>query len=135
MTTCKFETSSELDVQASPFNYYFVTATDFSGNEGDPGSLDTATGIRPLTPTLRLAVSAAPNPFNLATTITVPDAGPVWISVYDASGRLVDRLLSGSQTPAGTHRLLYQPEKVTVVYFVRVRTLADSQTARLVLLK
>ncbi len=43
-----------------------------------------------------------PNPFNPATTIrfTIPDEGRVDLTVYDVSGRLVKRLLSGT-FPAG----------------------------------
>ena len=33
------------DVSGDPYPFYYVTATDFSGNEGGAASLETVTGI------------------------------------------------------------------------------------------
>jgi hypothetical protein len=99
--------------------------------------LDTVTGATESTPGYTIAVYAAPNPFNPATTITysIPEDGPVWVSVYSVGGRVVDELVAGEQREAGIYRLRYRPELASGVYFVRVRTPAGSRTASLVLLK
>ena len=57
------------DVTGSPYAYCFVTAPDFSGNEGLParvlGSVGVTDGPVPRTP----AVRAFPSPFGRSTTI------------------------------------------------------------------
>ncbi len=53
-------------------------------------------------------LSSHPNPFNPRTTLsfTLPAAGPVTVSIYDARGREVARLVDES-LPAGTHSVAW----------------------------
>lgn len=85
-----------------------VTVRDEFGNSATDRSdvfrllrSDTAAPDRPAAP--RLA-APAPNPFNPQTTIafTLPESGPVDLSVYDLQGRLVRRLQQGALA-AGSH--------------------------------
>ncbi len=58
-----------MDVTASPYAYYFVTATDFSGNEGPASKLSPFTGLGDTPVRYTLDVNAYPNPFNPGTTV------------------------------------------------------------------
>jgi len=71
-----------MDVTASPYHFYFVTATDFSGNEGAPATLDALTDAEVMPKGYILSVSSYPNPFNPQTTVryTVPSPGPVTVA-------------------------------------------------------
>ena len=66
-----------LDVSGSPYVFYFVTATDFSGNEGKPAKVNTLSGVGGTPKSYVLSVSNYPNPFNPRTTVsyTVPSRG------------------------------------------------------------
>jgi hypothetical protein len=56
-----------------------------------------------------LRLTNAPNPFNPRTDLlfTLPAAGPVDLSIYNARGRVVRRLLRGEHYPAGDHQLFW----------------------------
>jgi ligand-binding sensor domain-containing protein len=62
-----------------------------------------------------------PNPFNPSTRIsyTVPEEGFVRISVFDALGREIERLVNG-RMPAGTHATEWHPSVASGVYFYRI---------------
>jgi hypothetical protein len=71
-----------------------------------------------------------PNPMNPSTMIAfeLPAAGPVTLSVYDVSGRLVRTLLSGDAIAAGPHTLYWDGrnrrgrQAASGVYFVSLQT-------------
>src|SRR5262249_23363869 len=75
-TLINYTINTSFDITASPRAYYFVTATDFSGNEGAPSMLRRLTGVDGTPTAQALSISAYPNPFNPATTLryTVPAA-------------------------------------------------------------
>lgn len=83
-----------------------------------------------------------PNPFNPATTIgfRIPDAADVELTIYDAGGHRVRRLLRGAQG-AGDHEVTWDGRDDggnrvgSGVYFYRLRSGGFDQTKRLVLLK
>ena len=96
-TIVDYTTGASMDVTASPYAYYFVTATDFSGNEGQPAALATPTAVDGSPKYFALSISAYPNPFNPQTTIryTVPARGRVAINLFDARGSHVATLFDG----------------------------------------
>jgi hypothetical protein len=83
-----------------------------------------------------------PNPFNPVTEVpyAITAAGPVQLSVYDAAGHLVRRLVDGVQQ-AGRHSALWDGRDEndspapSGVYFCRMRAGSYSETRRMVLLK
>ena len=85
----------------------------------------------------------APNPFNPRTTLAFSLAQPaeVDLSVYDAAGRLVRRLIKGDLKAAGHHAVTWTGDDsrgrrmASGVYFVRLRHGGDELLQRVVLLK
>ena len=68
-------------------------------------------------------LSAAPNPFNPATTVRfeLPYAGAVRITAYDVAGRLVGTLLNEPNHPAGFHQVTWTAEGLASgSYFLRL---------------
>ena len=130
-----------MDVTSSSYGFYFVTATDFSGNEGKPAVVSTLTGIGETPKSYVLSVSAYPNPFNPATTIryTLPSKGRVEVAIYDLHGAHVATLVD-EQKDAGAYTQPWDGRSVngtTVssgVYFARV-THAERPRHKVVLLK
>ncbi|UCD19484.1 MAG: tandem-95 repeat protein, partial [candidate division WOR-3 bacterium] len=59
-----YEIEPTFDVQVHTHVHFFVTATDFSGNEGGPASIANPTGVDGPPRVLEVSVSAYPNPFN-----------------------------------------------------------------------
>ncbi len=84
-----------MDVLATAYPHYHLTATDASGNESDAATATNGVTDVPDTPkAYTLGLSAHPNPFNPVTivTYTTPKAGAVTLAVYDVEGRLVETL-------------------------------------------
>jgi len=86
---------------------------DFLLRVMDPGYFNTSVSPAPM-PDLRQAVlhPAVPNPFNPATVIAWELARPgrVSLTVYDMSGRLVKRLVTGESRDAGRHQVTWRGE-------------------------
>jgi len=91
---------------------------------------------------LAMELAAYPNPFNPRTTIAyaVPKAGPVKMDVYDLRGRHVHNLVDGDQG-AGRHQLTWNGTDArgrsvaTGVYFVRLRSVDDERTLKVVMVE
>ena len=78
-----------------------------------------------------------PNPFNPVTTIeySLPQNGPVTLSVYDIRGRRLFDILD-SQQSAGTHRLQWNAENLASgVYYYQIRTGSYRAVRKCVLIK
>lgn len=95
-------------IASSAYRYYFVTATDFSGNEGTPAAADLGTASDTAIAVRALTLRAAPNPFNPSTVIVfeLPAASDARLSVFRANGRLV-RTLVAERLPAGSHHVTW----------------------------
>ncbi|UCH84205.1 MAG: CotH kinase family protein [Candidatus Latescibacterota bacterium] len=99
---------------------------------------DVPAGIQsPAAPASSPAISVSPNPFNPVTTITytVRDAGPVSLSVYDVSGRLVEKILDNEYREPNRYRVRYVASSASGVYFVKLDSRYQSQIKKIVLLK
>jgi hypothetical protein len=142
-TLIDYTIDTQINMNSNPRAYYFVTATDFSGNEGEPEMLRvlTGTGNEP-PPSYVLSISAYPNPFNPATTIryTLPARDRVRIDIFDARGGLVRRLVDETRA-AGAYTVSWDGTDASGVragsgiYFARITQRDGARSYKLVLLK
>ncbi len=133
-----------MDVSGDVYTYHHVTATDFSGNEGEPTTApNTYAGVPGgVMPGAYALVQNRPNPFDAGTTIAfdMPRAGEVRIEVLDVSGRVVCTLLSGS-SPRGRHSVEWDGRDAAGsqaspgIYFVRMLTGEFTATRKMMLLQ
>jgi hypothetical protein len=66
--------------------------------------------------------------------VTLEEASPVQISVFDLSGKLIQHIAQGAQMPAGMHQFNWGPQ-AQGVYLVRVATSLGTLTERLTVVK
>ena len=102
-----------------------------------PGRTGTSVGPNLPNPGVPVLHQNSPNPFNPATTITffLPEAGPVWLDVFDVQGRHVTTLVERSLS-AGRHELIFAPRDLASgIYFYRMRAEDYEKTRRMLLLK
>jgi hypothetical protein len=126
----------------SGYLYYFVTATDFSGNQGKPATLNTLTGVGGTPASYALSVSNYPNPFNPRTTVsyTVPSRGHVSITIYDTNGALVRTLFNGEHN-AGAFTTEWDgladngSAVGSGIYFARIVQNGETRTNKMTILK
>jgi hypothetical protein len=137
-----YTAATTLDVTTSPYTYYYVTATDASGNEGNPALTQALAGGGDTPVHYVLSISAYPNPFNPATTIryTLPDKGRATIVIYDANGARVATLVDGEKeaneyTARWEGRADSGGAVSSGVYFARIEHGGATRTKKLVLLK
>ncbi|MBL8025031.1 MAG: T9SS type A sorting domain-containing protein [Fibrobacteres bacterium] len=81
------------------------------------------------------AMSAEPNPFNPVTTIsvTLPDAGAVNLMIYDAAGRMVEKVASGNFR-AGTHNFVWNASNRPVGVYALKLTAGSKRLVKLAVL-
>ena len=137
-----FTTNELLDVSASPYAYYFVTATDVSGNESAPAQTESPTSIGGTPQRYILSVGNHPNPFNPSTTVryTIPSQGLVTVAVYDVRGALVKTLVnkehnSGAYVTEWNGRDAQGAAASSGVYFARIEHGGINQTRKMLLIK
>ncbi|MFQ6604656.1 MAG: carboxypeptidase regulatory-like domain-containing protein [Fidelibacterota bacterium] len=132
-----------VDTDISPGSqfYYLITATDFSGNEGDPSEEATvvilANDEDGYTPTTFALSQNYPNPFNPVTTFTydLPHDGFVSIIVYNVLGEKVDELVNQNQS-AGRYTVTWNGyNHPSGVYVARMQTEGFTTTRKIMLLK
>jgi hypothetical protein len=129
-TLIGYTVGTSMDITGDVYEYYHVTAFDFSGNEGDPSSLENAySGVD--TPDDRPAAFALrqgrPNPFGAKTSIAfdLPEDCAVSLRVFDAQGRQVKTLVDRVY-PAGRHTATWAGDDYASkpvgsgIYFVRM---------------
>jgi len=141
-TLIDYSVTPTLDVNAAPHTYYFVTATDFSGNEGKPAVVNTLSGIGDAPKSYVLSISAYPNPFNPTTTVryTLPARGRVNIDVFDARGAHVAALLN-EEKAAGAYTVTWAGQDDnghavgSGIYFARINSAAGMRSYKMTLLK
>jgi len=128
-------TGTGADVSTEPYAHYHVTATDYSGNEGEASSTMSQVGIGG-TPKPAFGLAAFPNPFRLSTRVSysVPAESVVRLVVYDVRGRLVSTLVDGEVKGEGTYELRYQPPW-SGVYFMRLQVGSEVVSKKIVVLE
>lgn len=141
-TLIDYTVATTMNVSASPYVFYFATATDFSGNEGKAAIVNTLSGVGGPPRSYVLSLSAYPNPFNPTTTVryTVSSPGPVTISIYDLHGvrvaTLVNReMKSGAYSVAWDGRDAHGQPVSAGVYFGRLTSATGSRTYKMTLVK
>ena len=141
-TVVNYSVAPGVDVTASPYVFYFVTATDFSGNEGKPARVNTLSGVGGAPRSYVLSVANYPNPFNPRTTVsyTVPSSGAVRVAVYDLRGTHVATLFEGERS-SGAYSVDWDGRDQSGapvssgVYFARIEQNGATRTKKMVLLK
>jgi hypothetical protein len=141
-TLLNYSVAPSMDVTSSPYVYYYVTATDFSGNEGKPAMINTLSGVGGTPKNYVLSVSNYPNPFNPRTTVsyTVPSRGHVSVAIYDPHGALVATLFNGERG-AGAYSVNWDGRTgdaavaASGIYFARIEHSSGTRTKKMVLLK
>ncbi len=120
--------------------------TDYPGGRIDLGAYEseavTAISFQQTTPQQFSLLPNYPNPFNPTTIIPfrLPFSMPVELSIFDARGRLIKRLVNGVLT-AGEHRFQWDGRDAngqrvaSGTYFYQLRTPIGTQTRQFVLLK
>lgn len=135
------------NVSGARYDYYHVTATDFSGNRGEAASLINTTavgdadraGARPTQVELRLG-GANPIRERAAIVFGLPRDAFVRLAVMDVTGRVVATLRSGFE-PAGMHTAVWagREESGTAaasgIYFLRIEAAGEVRTKKVVLTK
>jgi hypothetical protein len=138
-----YTVTPDMDVTSAGYVYYFVTATDFSGNEGKPAKINTLSGVGGPPASYVLSVSNYPNPFNPSTTMsyTVPARGNVTVAIYDARGARVATLVNNETRDAGAYRMEWNGRAdggsavSSGIYFARIEQNGAVRTKKMVLLK
>ena len=128
------------DGQAHP--YYYVTATDFSGNRGPAARAMAPSGVGDSGLTGRWSLSAQPNPFNPRTAITFELAAPgdIALDLYALDGAHVRSLLA-APLDIGHHQVNWDGRDdsgravAAGAYLARLRAGAVTLTQRLMLVR
>jgi hypothetical protein len=134
-----------MDVTDDQYPYYHVTATDFSGNEGDASSVESQyAGVSneadlPLDFALN---QNRPNPFKTGTVISfdLPEPCAVRLEIMDVQGRVV-RVLTDEPLSAGRYSLVWTGETATGemagtgIYFMRLKAGDFTATDKLLIMK
>jgi len=132
-----------LDVSGDRYDYYYVTATDFAGNEGDPSTLENVyAGVPAGIPAAYALWQNDPNPFRAGTSVSfdMPAAGRVTLEVVDVGGRVVRTLLAGNM-PEGSHSARWDgrdeagSEAGPGVYFLRMTAGTFTASRKMMLLR
>jgi hypothetical protein len=142
-TIVNYTIATAMNVTASPYAYYFLTATDFSGNEGNFATIHTATGVGGTPTQFVLSVSNYPNPFNPRTTVsyTVPSRGAVTVAIYDLHGARITTLVDRADLAAGAYTIEWDGRAdsgapvASGVYFARIEHASGTRSKKMMLLK
>ena len=141
-TLIDYAVGTSLNVTSSPYPYYFVTATDFSGNESGPASTSLTTPVGDTPESYVLSISSYPNPFNPQTSIryTLPSQGRVEVSIFDLRGSHVATLVDeekerGAYTETWNGRNAAGDGVSSGVYFARITHASGTKSYKMVLLK
>jgi hypothetical protein len=137
-----YTVGTSVDVSASAFPHYFVTATDFSGNEGPPAGVSTSSNVDDAARSSALSILAYPNPCNPGTTVRygVPSRGRTAVTIYDVHGSLVRKLVD-EERAVGSHAVRWEGVDMrgararSGVYFARVEVGGQTRSAKIVLLR
>lgn len=121
-----------------------LVSNDPAGTSSLPVTLvvGAATGIEPLAEPPRTRLAVFPNPFNPRTTVSfaLPEGGHTRLTLYDARGRRICRLLD-AELSAGHHDVLWDGRDhagrpcAAGIYLARLESSAGVSTGRLALVR
>ncbi|MCF8432437.1 MAG: T9SS type A sorting domain-containing protein, partial [Melioribacteraceae bacterium] len=118
------------------FGFRAIHLSKFGGGRGK-----LATGIEEkyfeIIPDDYLLAQNYPNPFNPTTTIkfSIPKQEQVSLSIYTATGELVEELISG-QKAAGTYEVTFNAENLASgIYIYKLRTASTDLSKKMLLVK
>jgi len=120
--------------------YYKVTSEDYSGNESEPLSIATSTGVilENLAPPESFSLSQNyPNPFNPSTNISfsIRRESQVTLKVFDLSGREINTLLS-EMMPPGYYSIPFHAQNLSNgIYLYPLQADGETFTKKMILLK
>jgi hypothetical protein len=142
-TVVDYAVAPAMDVSALPYVFYYVTATDFSGNEGKSAKVNTLSGVGGTPKHYVLSVTNYPNPFNPSTSVsyTVPERGAVTVEIYDTRGERVATLVSSAEHTAGAYTIEWTGRvdsgatASSGVYFARIAQNGSVRSKKMMLLK
>jgi len=135
--TC--ETS--FDIAHASYPFYFLTATDFAGNEGEPAEVAVADGGEmPERPSALALLGNTPNPAYGSTEIAfaLPELARATVRIYDAAGRRVTTLLD-RELGAQVHRVVWRLQDdsgspiPSGIYFCRLEVGTTALTRRMLI--
>ncbi|MCF8241868.1 MAG: T9SS type A sorting domain-containing protein [Melioribacteraceae bacterium] len=132
---------SDADVSFDVRYYYKVTATDFSGNEGEASeevnAMIVGLGIDEGIPTDYSLYQNYPNPFNPTTTIkfAVPEAANVKLIVYNAVGKEVATLVNKTLDVGYYEYQWNASSTASGVYFYKIMTDNFTSVKKMLLIK
>jgi hypothetical protein len=140
-----YTVATTMDVTGETYDYYHVTATDFSGNEGEASNVENSYAGVPQDEKLPISFAlrqSTPNPFTVSTSIRFDLPGPSQVSlkIYDAEGRLVRTLADGPVEP-GYHSVDWAGDDVggnplgPGLYFVKFHADDFRATNKILLLR
>jgi len=118
-----------------PVNAYLLEMEQLEALE--TAAVKKGLGAKTSTPTCFMLNPAYPNPFNATTRLnySLPEAGDVTLSMFDANGRLVETLAAGYRE-AGSHSFTLSADGLpSGVYLVKLNNKQGMLTQQLVLLK
>ncbi len=102
----------------------------------NPTSVETANSVLPSTILLN---QNYPNPFNPSTTIgfSLPRNSEVTLTVYDVSGKVVDKLINRQNMAAGYHSMQWKPNTMlpSGAYFYNLEAGTFTQSKRMLFIK
>jgi hypothetical protein len=144
-TLIDYTIGTQADVSEDYYSYYHVTATDFSGNEGDASTVQNgATGVDPGDglPQVFALKQNRPNPFESSTLIAfdLPEPCVVRLEIVDVQGRVVS-VVTDEAWSAGRHSVVWTGENDAGVvtgpgmYFVRIQAGSFTATNKMLRLK
>ena len=133
------------DITGHVYDYYHVTATDFSGNEGEASSVNNVfAGVPEIgdMPTAFALRQNRPNPFSTTTVIAfdLPEETNARVTIYDTHGRIIMKL-TDTNYDAGRHTVTWRGRDQRGnpvgpgVYFVRMEAGAFRDMKKVMLLR
>jgi hypothetical protein len=136
-------TDPQFVVLGQTYNHYYVTTTDFAGNEGEAAALQFVSNT-PLPDLARNQLHAnVPNPFNPQTAIKfeLATVQRVSLTVFDVNGRRVRTLIQGETLGATSHERVWNGQDdsgrqaAAGVYFYLLQGEDFADTKRMVMVK
>lgn len=102
----------------------------------DSLSIDTVPSSLPLMPSQFILHDPFPNPFNGSVQIQfdLPREGRVTAKVYNVLGEQIAQLANDTYA-AGTHKIMWQSDVGSGIYFLRIETSRETQTRKLLLIR